>query len=125
MSKVIDGIKYSKSHEWVKVEGDFALIGISDFAQAELGNIVFVDLPEVGTTLQKDREFGAIESVKAASDLLSPVSGNVIAVNEDLVGEPELLNQDPYQNWLVKVTLANVSELDQLLDAAEYQAQNE
>ena len=125
MSKVIDGIKYSKSHEWVKVEGDFALIGISDFAQAELGNIVFVDLPEVGTTLQKDREFGAIESVKAASDLLSPVSGNVIEVNEDLVGEPELLNQDPYQNWLVKVTLANVSELDQLLDAAEYQAQNE
>ncbi len=122
MSKVIEGILYSKSHEWVKQEGEFAWIGISDFAQAELGNVVFVDLPEVGSKVQKEKEFGAVESVKAASDLISPVSGEIVMVNDDLIGEPELLNQDPYQHWLLKVRLSNVQELADLLSPADYLA---
>lgn len=120
MSKVIEGILYSKSHEWVKQEGEFAWIGISDFAQAELGNVVFVDLPEVGTKVQKEKEFGAVESVKAASDLISPVSGEIVMVNDDLIGEPELLNRDPYQHWLLKVRLSNVKELADLLSPSSY-----
>ena len=122
MSNVKSGLLYSKSHEWVQVVGDVATIGISDFAQAELGNIVFVDLPEVGAPLHLEKEFGAVESVKAASDLISPVSGQVIEVNQGLVGEPELLNQDPYSNWLLKVKLSNIDELSKLLDAKSYEA---
>jgi glycine cleavage system H protein len=122
MSNVKSGLLYSKSHEWVQVVGDVATIGISDFAQAELGNVVFVDLPEVGASLHQEKEFGAVESVKAASDLISPVSGQVLEVNTALVGEPELLNQDPYTNWLLKVKLSNIDELSKLLDAKSYEA---
>jgi len=121
MSKVLDDLYYSESHEWVKVlDGDTVLLGISDFAQSQLGSVVFVDLPDVGTKLIIHKEFGAVESVKAASDLISPVSGVVLEVNEDLIGEPELINQDPYEAWLLKVKLTNPKELDALLNKAEY-----
>lgn len=122
MSKVLDGYKYSDSHEWVKLEQGVAYVGITDFAQAQLGNIVFVDLPEVGAKLAAHQEFGAVESVKAASDLISPVSGTVLKVNDQLVGEPELLNQDPYKHWLLQVKLSNEGELANLLGAQEYAA---
>ncbi len=121
MSKVLDDLYYSESHEWVKVlEGDTALLGISDFAQSQLGSIVFVDLPEVGAKLSLNKEFGAVESVKAASDLISPVSGTVLEINDDLIGEPELINQDPYGAWLLKVKLSDPKELDELLNKADY-----
>lgn len=122
MSKVLEGYKYSDSHEWVKLEQGVAYVGITDFAQAQLGNIVFVDLPEVGAKLAAHQEFGAVESVKAASDLISPVSGTVLKVNDQLVGEPELLNQDPYKHWLLQVKLSNEGELANLLGAQEYAA---
>ncbi|MDY0023525.1 MAG: glycine cleavage system protein GcvH [Candidatus Izemoplasmatales bacterium] len=122
MSKLVEGLFYSKSHEWVKpLEDDTVLIGITDFAQSELGDVVFVDLPEAGDTISQEDEFGAVESVKAASDLIAPVTGEIIEVNEALVGEPELLNQDPYQNWLLKVKLENPDELGSLLSSAEYE----
>ena len=122
MSKLVEGLYYSKSHEWVKpLEDDVVLIGITDFAQSELGDVVFVDLPEVGDNLTQEDEFGAVESVKAASDLIAPVSGEILEVNEDLVGEPELLNKDPYGSWLLKVKLENSDELANLLNSEEYQ----
>ena len=121
MSKVIEGIKYADSHEWVKVEGNVATIGISDYAQHSLGDIVYVDLPSEGEEIGKGEEFGAVESVKAASDLYSPVSGTIIEINNALEGEPELINQDAYENWIIKVELADPSELDSLLDAADYE----
>ena len=122
MSKLVEGLFYSKSHEWVKpLEDDTVLIGITDFAQSELGDVVFVDLPEAGDSISQEDEFGAVESVKAASDLIAPVTGEIIEVNEALVGEPELLNQDPYQNWLLKVKLENPDELGSLLSSAEYE----
>ena len=121
MSKLVEGLYYSKSHEWVKLlEDDVVLIGITDFAQSELGDVVFVDLPEVGDTVSQEQEFGAVESVKAASDLISPVSGEILEVNDDLVGEPELLNKNPYDNWLLKVKLENNDELGSLLSSEEY-----
>jgi len=121
MSKVVEGLYYSKSHEWVKVlEEDMVLIGITDFAQSELGDVVFVDLPDVGDTISQEDEFGAVESVKAASDLVAPVSGEILEVNEDLIGEPELLNKEPYDNWLLKVILENADELGNLLSSEEY-----
>lgn len=122
MSKLVEGLYYSKSHEWVKVlQENQVLIGITDFAQSELGDVVFVDLPEVGDSISQEEEFGAVESVKAASDLIAPVSGEILEVNDDLVGEPELLNQDPYQNWLLKVELSNPDELDELLNVEAYE----
>ena len=121
MSKVIEGIKYADSHEWVKVEGNIGIIGISDYAQHSLGDIVYVDLPSEGEEISKGEEFGAVESVKAASDLYSPVSGTIIEINSALEGEPELINQDAYENWIIKVELADPSELDGLLDAAAYE----
>ena len=121
MSKVIEGIKYADSHEWVKVEGNIGFIGISDYAQHSLGDIVYVDLPSEGEEIGKGEEFGAVESVKAASDLYSPVSGTIIEINNALEGEPELINQDAYENWIIKVELADPSELDSLLDAAAYE----
>ena len=121
MSKVIEGIKYADSHEWVKVEGNIGIIGISDYAQHSLGDIVYVDLPSEGDEISKGEEFGAVESVKAASDLYSPVSGTIIEINSALEGEPELINQDAYENWIIKVELADPTELDSLLDAAEYE----
>lgn len=121
MSKVIEGIKYADSHEWVKVEGNIGFIGISDYAQHSLGDIVYVDLPSEGDEISKSEEFGAVESVKAASDLYSPVSGTIIEINSALESEPELINQDAYENWIIKVELADLSELDSLLDAAAYE----
>ena len=120
MAKVIEGLYYSESHEYVKVEGDFGFIGISDYAQHALGNIVYVDMPDVDDEVEAGEDFGAVESVKAASDLISPVSGTVVEVNEALEDQPELVNQDPYENWIIKVELSDKSELDNLMDAAAY-----
>ena len=122
MSKIIDGLYYSESHEYVKVEGDFGFIGITDFAQHELGNVVYVDMPEVDDEVTAGEEFGAVESVKAASDLMSPVSGTVVEVNEALEDEPGLINKDAFENWIIKVELSDMSELDSLMDAAAYKA---
>ncbi|HBB08353.1 MAG TPA: glycine cleavage system protein GcvH [Bacteroides sp.] len=122
MSKVIEGLYYSESHEWVKVEGNYGYIGITDYAQHALGNIVYVDMPDVDDEVEKDSEFGAVESVKAASDLISPVSGTVVEVNEALNDQPELLNQDAFANWIIKVELSDSTELDSLMDAKAYEA---
>lgn len=122
MSKVIEGLYYSESHEWVKVEGNYGYIGITDYAQHALGNIVYVDMPDVDDEVEKDSEFGAVESVKAASDLISPVSGTVVEVNEALNDQPELLNQDAFANWIIKVELFDSTELDSLMDAKAYEA---
>ena len=120
MSRIIDGLLYSESHEWVKVEGDLAVIGISDFAQSEMGDITYVDLPAEGDEVQAGEEFGALESVKASSELYSPVSGTIEAVNEELEGAPEKVNEDPYGSWIIKVRLSDPSELEGLMDAAAY-----
>ena len=120
MSKVLEGLKYSESHEWVKVEGNIAVIGVSDFAQKEMGDITYVDLPEVGDEVVAGEEFGALESVKAASDLFSPVSGEVVEVNEELADTPEKVNEDAYASWIIKVEMSDPSQVDALLDAAAY-----
>lgn len=120
MSKVLDDRKYADSHEWVKVDGDLATIGISDYAQHALGNIVYVDMPEVDDEVVQGDDFGAVESVKAASDLISPVTGVVVEVNEELIDKPELINEDAYGNWIIKVRLSDPSEVDKLMDAASY-----
>ena len=122
MSKIIDGLYYSESHEFVKVEGDFGYVGITDYAQHELGNVVYVDMPEVDDEVEAGEDFGAVESVKAASDLVSPVSGTVVEVNEVLDDEPGLINKDAFENWIIKVELSDKSELDGLMDAAAYKA---
>lgn len=121
MAKVIEGLYYSESHEYVKVEGGYGYIGITDYAQNALGNIVYVDMPEVDDEIEAGEEFGAVESVKAASDLNVPVSGKVVEVNEALEDAPELINQDAYANWIIKVELADASELDNLMDAKAYE----
>lgn len=120
MANVIEGLRYSESHEWVKVEGNVAVIGVSDFAQKEMGAITYVDAPEVGDEFEKGEEFGALESVKAASDLFCPVSGKVVEVNEALEDAPELINEDAFANWIIKVEMSDPSEVDTLLDAAGY-----
>ena len=122
MAKVIEGLYYMESHEYVRVEGDFGFIGITDYAQHELGNVVYVDMPEVDDEVTAGEEFGAVESVKAASDLMSPVSGTVVEVNEALEDEPELINQDAFENWIMKVELSDKGELDNLMDANGYKA---
>lgn len=122
MAKVIEGLFYSESHEYVKVEGNVGYIGISDYAQHALGNVVYVDMPDVDDEIEAGEEFGAVESVKAASDLFAPVSGKVIEVNEALDDQPELINQDPYENWIIKVELGDKSQLDELMDAKAYAA---
>ena len=119
MAKVIEGLYYSESHEFIRVEGDFGYIGITDYAQHAL---VYVDMPEVDDEVEAGEEFGAVESVKAASDLISPVSGTVVEVNEALEDEPELLNTDAFENWIIKVELSDKTELDNLMEAAEYEA---
>lgn len=119
MSKVIEGLLYADSHEWVKVEGEIATVGITDYAQHALGNIVYVDMPEVGDEVEAGEDFGAVESVKAASDLISPVSGEVVEINEELEDTPEAINADPYANWIMKVKVSEVGE--GLLDAAAYE----
>ncbi|MBD5187312.1 MAG: glycine cleavage system protein GcvH [Bacteroidales bacterium] len=120
MSKILENLRYSDSHEWVKVDGDIATIGISDYAQHALGNIVYVDMPEVGDEVEAGEDFGAVESVKAASDLVSPVSGEVVEINEALEDEPGLVNTDAFENWIIKVRLSDAAEVDALLDAAAY-----
>jgi glycine cleavage system H protein len=119
--KIVEGLKYSKDHEWVKVEGNLATIGITDFAQHSLGDIVYIELPEIGDTIGKDETFGVVESVKAASDVYLPVSGTVVKINEALVDEPELVNADAFENWMVCVEMDNLAELDELMDATAYE----
>ena len=113
-------LKYTKDHEWMKMEGDIALIGISDFAQDALGDVVFINLPEVGDTVTAGESFGDVESVKAVSDVNSPVTGVIVAVNEDLADSPENLNSDPYGSWIIKVE--NITATEELMDAAAYEA---
>lgn len=120
MSKVLNDVRYAESHEWVRIEGEFAYVGISDYAQHALGNIVYVDMPEVGDEVEQGEEFGAVESVKAASDLFSPISGEVVEINEALEDTPELVNEDAYENWIMKVKFNDAAELDNLLDAEAY-----
>jgi len=116
-----EGLKYSKEHEWVLVEGTSATIGITEFAQEELGDIVFVELPEVGEKIVKDDPFGAVESVKAVSDIYAPVSGEVMETNEILPDNPETINDDPYgDGWMVRVELSDIDDLKDLMDADEY-----
>lgn len=121
MAQVIEGLYYSESHEYVKVDGNFGYVGISDYAQHALGNVVYVDMPEVDDEVEAGEDFGAIESVKAASDLISPVSGTVVEINEKLEDEPELLNKVPYDNWIIKVELSDKAELEELMDAKGYE----
>lgn len=121
MAKTIEGLFYSESHEWVKVDGETAIIGISDHAQQAMGNIVYVDMPEEEDEVTADEDFGAVESVKAASDLITPVSGVVVEVNEALADAPELLNKDAYENWIIKVKMDDPEELKNLMDAAAYE----
>lgn len=120
MATVMEGLYYAESHEYVKVEGEFGYVGITDYAQHELGNVVYVDMPEVDDEVTAGEEFGAVESVKAASDLLSPVSGTVVEVNEELEDQPEKINEDAFGNWIIKVKLSDPSELDNLMDAKTY-----
>lgn len=122
MAKVLEGLYYSESHEYVKVVGDYGYIGITDYAQHALGNVVYVDMPDVDDEVTAGEEFGAVESVKAASDLISPVTGVVMEVNEAMEDQPELINSDAYENWIIKVTIADASELDNLMDAKAYAA---
>ena len=122
MSKVEAGFKYAETHEWVKVEGEFAFIGISDYAQHELGDVVYVDFPAVGEFITKGEDFGAVESTKAASDLIAPISGTVVEVNTALDDTPELINEDAFANWMIKVKLSDAAELDDLMDADAYEA---
>ena len=120
MSKVIEGLYYSETHEYVRVEGEMVYVGITDYAQHELGNVVYVDMPEVGDEFEAGDEFGAVESVKAASDLNTPVGGTVEEVNEALEDEPGLVNKDAFENWIIKLKLADMAELDDLMDAEAY-----
>ena len=122
MAKVIEGLYYSESHEYVKVEGNVGFIGITDYAQNALGNVVYVDMPDIDDEVTAGEEFGAVESVKAASDLISPVSGTVVEVNDELDDQPELVNQDAFANWIIKVEMSDKSELDNLMDAKAYAA---
>ena len=121
MAKVIEGLYYSESHEYVRVEGEYGYVGITDYAQSQLGNVVYVDMPEEDDEVTAGEEFGAVESVKAASDLNCPVSGTVIEVNEALEDEPGLLNKDAFANWIIKVEMSNKRELENLMDAKAYE----
>ena len=120
MAKIIEGLQYSESHEFVKVEGEYAYIGITDFAQGQLGNVTYIEFPEVDDEISAGDSFGSVESVKAASDLTSPVSGVVVEINDVLEDEPELVNKDAYSNWLIKIKLSDPSELESLMDAQAY-----
>ena len=122
MAKTIEGLYYSESHEYVRIEGEYGYVGITDYAQEQLGNVVYVDMPEVDDEVTAGEEFGAVESVKAASDLISPVSGVVVEINADLEDQPELINQDAFENWIIKVELSDKTELDALMDAKAYEA---
>lgn len=120
MSKIVEGLLYSESHEWVKVDGNVAIIGVSDFAQSEMGDITYVDMPDVDDEIAAGDEFGALESVKTSSELVSPVSGKVIACNDELEDKPELINEDAYRAWIIKIEMSDKAELDTLLSAGAY-----
>ncbi|MFN0150235.1 MAG: glycine cleavage system protein GcvH [bacterium] len=114
--------KYTKEHEWIKVDGKVGVIGITQFAQGELGDIVFLDLPRVGTKAEREKPFGSVEAVKTVSDLYAPVSGTIVAVNDALVSEPDLVNKDPYgKGWMVKIEMTDAAEANSLLSAQDYQ----
>ncbi len=113
-------MKYSKTHEWVLVEGNTAKIGVSDYAQQQLTDIVFVELPEIGIRVEKGKAFGVIESVKAVEDVYAPISGKVLKKNEDVINKPELINEDPYNAWLIEVSIENKDELKELMDSETY-----
>ena len=121
MAKLVEGLFYSESHEYVRIEGEYGYVGITDYAQDQLGNVVYVDMPEVGDEVSAGSEFGAVESVKAASDLISPISGEIVEINEALEDQPELINQDEFEKWIMKVKLSNPSETDALMDAQAYE----
>ncbi len=120
--KIQPDLHYAKSDEWVRVEGNEAVIGISDYAQDALSDIVYVELPSAGDTFEAGKPFGVVESVKAASDILMPIDGEVVAVNDSAVDAPESLNSDPYESWLVRIAMSNPSQVDKLMDAAAYEA---
>ena len=116
-------IRYTSEHEWIRVEGNEAFVGITDYAQSELGEIVFIDVPTVGETIGQGEVFGSVEAVKTVSDLNMPVSGEVLEVNEELDAQPELVNNDPYgKGWIIRIAVKDASELDKLMDAAAYEA---
>jgi glycine cleavage system H protein len=119
--KVLKGLFYSKEHEWVKLDGNRAYIGITDYAQESLGEIVFVELPEVGTVLNADDVLGVVESVKAASDIYTPIPGKVVEVNEELIDNPESINEDPYENWIAVLETDDTSYTEKLMDEKEYE----
>jgi len=120
--EIPDGLKYSKEHEWVATEDSVATIGITDYAQDQLGEVVYIELPSVGEKVSKDDPFGVVESVKAVSDIYAPISGTVTEVNQELLESPEMVNEDPYgDGWLIKVRIADLVELDDLMDGEEYQ----
>ncbi|NWJ98842.1 MAG: glycine cleavage system protein GcvH [Chloroflexi bacterium] len=116
-----DDLKYTREHEWLRIEGDEAVIGITEFAQDELGDIVYVETPPIGNSVKQNEQFGVVESVKTVSDLFSPVSGEVIAINEEVIATPELVNKDPYgEGWIIKIKISDPSEQDSLLNVADY-----
>ena len=123
--KVIPELRYIDKHTWVRVEGDYALVGITDFAQDQLGEILFVEMPEVEDELTKGEDFGVVESSKVASDLIAPISGEVVEINERLEDEPEYINEDPYDAWIVKVKLSDADELESLLSPEDYESKIE
>ena len=123
--KVIPSLRYTEKHDWIRVEGEFAYMGITDFAQDQLGDILFVEMPEVGDEITSGKEYGIIESSKVASDLISPISGEVVEINERLDDEPEYINEDAYDAWIVKVKLSDIDELDSLISAESYEAELE
>lgn len=114
------GLRYTDDHEWVTGSGDTLKVGVSDYAQDQMGDIVYVELPEVGSSFEKGEEFGTLESVKAVSELYMPISGEIVAVNEDLADAPELINQDPYTNWIIEIKPSDQSELEDLLTVDAY-----
>lgn len=120
MSKILEGLYYAESHEFVKIEGEYGYVGITDYAQEQLGNVVYVDMPEVDDEVTAGEEFGAVESVKAASDLYSPISGVIVEINEALDSDPGAINKDAYANWIIKVKLSDPGEVENLMDAAAY-----
>ncbi len=120
--KIVEGLKYSKDHEWVKVDGEKATVGITDHAQSQLGDIVFVELPAAGSQLAAGDVLGVVESVKAASDIYTPIAGEVVAANDQLAAAPEKLNEDPYGSWIAVLKISDLSQLDELLDATAYQS---
>jgi glycine cleavage system H protein len=115
-------LKYTKEHEWTEIENDIATIGVTDFAQSTLGDIVFVEFPEVGTQIKKDESFGVVESIKSVSDLFAPLSGEVLEVNDKLEENPELINEEPYDSWMIKVKLSIPEETENLLNSTSYQS---